>query len=295
MRVPLAAALLAAVAAAAPAHATPVAATLTAVNGEGTYDATLGCPGGDGPSWKYGYTGPSSGGPLAGEWSGVFEVHDNGLDGFTPPTTSRISLALASGGTASFTLAGGTCAGGPLKLTHGAGNDVTVNGVLPLQADFGSGAARGLTGSGTATLNLQMTAGADNAAAVQIAGDFDVRDPQLELVSATARWNRLQDWLERRLTVLAVVRNKTGTPLPGNAFAARVASASTTPATSNLANVPIGTIPAGESRTVRLVFTNAQPNRAYTLRATLDAQDGLGAPVAPVQGTASFTSPLLFP
>lgn len=281
---------------AAPALATPVSATLTAVDGEGTYDDTIGCPSGDGPSWKYGYTGAVSAGPLAGAWSGIFEVHDGSrLGGFTPPTTSRISIDLTSGGTASFTLADGDCAGGPLALQRGEGNDVDVTGKLPLTADFGTGAARGLSGGGTATLDLAMTAGADNAATVTIEGDFDVRDPQLEIVSASSRWNRLTDFLNRRLTISVVVRNKSGSPLPGNAFAARLVSAYTVPATSFVGPIGLGTIPAGESRTATFQVTNAKNNTSYTLVTSADAKDGLGAAVPPVPGSATFKSPLLFP
>ena len=281
------------------AAATPMAATLTGFDGEGTFDGTIGCPAGDGPSWHYAFAGRSTPitGPVAADWSSRFEIHDTGAGrGFVSAGTSRISLALDRGGTAAFKVEGvGDCDGGPLAFGVNALGDRTVSGVLPITAEFGTQAARGLTGSGTATVALELGPGADNDATIQLSGDFDVRDPNLAIVGASARWNRMTDYLQKRLTVYVTIANRSAEPLPGIAYSTRLVSATVPGGSVTGLPANAGTIAPGESRTVSFILNNAQPNKSYSLTSTVDASDGLDAAVAPVVGAASFKSPLLFP
>ena len=117
-------------------------------------------------------------GVLAGRWNGTFEVHRAARGAFVPAGDGHLTLTVAGpgarSGTALFDTAGsGSCADAPLTLTPLEPSDPTaqqVSGSLPVVATGGLGALRGLTGSGTANLTLELTPGADNAASIAVAG-----------------------------------------------------------------------------------------------------------------------------
>ena len=293
--------VVAALALPATAGATSATATLTGVNGEGTFNNTLPCGVGDGPNWRYFWldqTATSPGGVLAGSWNGSFEVHDAGAGkAFVPNNDGRLSITLnRSGnpdraGTGFFdTLGDGGCANANLALTTQIDGDPQVTGTLPLVALGGTGALRGLTGNGNATFTLELGAGADNQASIALAGNFDVADPALSIVGASSRWRNLTDWLGGWLTTYITVANAQGA---GDAFDVRLTGVSGgTGVFSGLPSVPLS-IPNGRIATFSFTMKNAHPNTSYTLTGTAAGKDGLLAPIPAISGSASFKSPLL--
>lgn len=287
-------------------EATPASGLMTGANGDGTYDATLRCgPGvggnGDGPSWRYFWldqAASSPGGLLLGTWDGSFEVHDaehvdgtNAGKAFVPDGDGRLSVTVNRGGTGFFdTLGGAGCANPNLTLTTQPDGDPEVHGSLPIVARGGTGAMRGLTGTGTISFGLELGAGADNVATIAVSANLDVADPQLSIVGASSRWQNLSAYLGRRLTVYVTVANAPGA---GDAFDVQITSV--TGGTGSFGGTPTGTakIPAGGSATFGLTMNLASPNKAYSITATAAGKDGLLAGVPPAPGGASFTSPLL--
>lgn len=295
-----AAALSIAAFAPAAAHATAASATLGGLNGEGSFNPTLDCAeGGDGDSWRYRWEdqlATSPGGLLGGLWNGSFEVHDaGGGKAFIPTGDGRVSISLptnqARTGTAGFDTAGdGTCSAAPLTLVTQPDGDPQATGTVPVTATGGTGALRGLTGTGQLQLSLELGAGADNVAQLGLTGDFDVADPALGIASAGAGWLNLTEWLQRRVRVSVTVRN-TGV---GNAYGVRLTKL--TGGTGSFSGLPTTAqdIPAGEARTFGgVVMYGAQPNATYTVQATAAGSDGLLAPQPPTTGPSTFKTPLL--
>lgn len=277
------------------AGATPTSGTLTGVNGEGTYNDTLPCGVGDGPNWRYFWldqAASSPGGLLLGTWDGTFEVHDaGGGKAFIPNGDGRLSVTVGRGGTGFFDNRGnGSCSNATLDLTTQLDGDPFVTGVVPIIGTGGTGAFRGLTGSGTANLQLELGAGADNVARADLTGDFDVLDPVLSVGGASSRWFNTSEFLAKKLRVYVNVNNAVGV---GNAYETRITSV--TGGTGSFSGLPTSTltIPAGGSGTFGFTMNNTAPNKSYTINVTIGAKDGLLAPVPPVSGYASFKSPLL--
>jgi hypothetical protein len=278
------------------AHATPVSATLSGANGEGTFNDTLDClEAGDGDSFRYTWQDqPATGGLLAGTWNGSFEVHQGLFGAFVPEGDGRIAITLGGAGgrsgTAGFdTTAAGSCADAGLALTTQPDGDPQVTGSLPIAATGGTGALRGLTGTGTLSFALELGPGADNAANLQLAGDFDVAAPTLTVGATQARYLNLTEWLARRVRLYVTVAN-TG---PGDAFGVRLTGV--TGGTGRFSGLPAGPqdIPAGQSRTFALTMDGASANQTYTIAATTAGSDGLLAAQPASTGPSSFKTPLL--
>jgi hypothetical protein len=293
----LCASVLAGVSMPAGASATPAQASLTGVNGEGTFDDTLACGQGDGPSWRYYWLdqpATSPGGIFAGTWNGTFEVHDaGGRTGaaFIPDGDGRIAITLDRGGAGFFDLAGGgDCANPTLALARPLDGPVA-SGTLPVVATGGTGALRGLTGSGTAGLQLQLGPGADNAATVDLTGDWSVTAPAVSVTGASSRWQNLSAFLAKRLDVTVGLADAPGV---GDAFETRITGVSG--GSGSFAGVPTGAVPritAGGGSALTFTMLGAAANRTYTLDITLVTKDGLLAPQAPQTATVTFKSPLL--
>jgi len=279
------------------AAATPASGLLQGANGEGSFNPTLPCGTGDGPNWRYAWIDQAASSPgdvLGGEWDGSFEVHDAGTRGgnaFIPNNDGRLSITVDRGGSGFFeTLGDGSCDNATLALAGVAEGEPVVSGTLPIIARGGTGALKGLTGSGIANFRLQLGPGADNAAEIAIDGDFDVTGPQLAPTVATSRWQNLTAWFGRRLTVTVTVAN----PLTaGHAFDARIGSVAG--GTGSFSGVPTGagTIAPGASRSYSFDMNGAQPGSSYTLAVTVTAKDGLLAADPPTTGSVTFKAPLL--
>ena len=280
------------------AGATTVSATMTGSNGEGTFNSSLPCGSGDGPNWRYFWLdqpASSPGGRLAGLWDGTFEVHDAGGRGgraFIPDGDGRLTFTVARGGSGFLeTTGGGGCDAADLFLTDPF-DDPVVSGSIPIVATGGTGALRGLTGSGLLNISaLELGPGAQNAASLALSADLDVADPALAFTGASSRWQNLSAYLNKRLTVSVTLRNATGA---GNAFALRVTGV--TGGTGSFTGVPTGTVsalPAGNSTTFSFSMHGASPNTTYTLHVTGAAQDGLLSATPPVTGSVTFKSPQL--
>jgi len=270
---------------------------LTSSNGENSFDNTLPCgAGGDGPSWRGFWLDSHATSPddlLGGTWDGTFEVHDaGGGNAFVPNGDGRLSISLTRGGAGFFdTLGDGSCANATLDLTTQPDGDPQVSGTLPLVARGGTGALRGLTGNGTASFALELGAGADNAAQINLTGDFDVSDPQLTVTGASSRYQNLFAWLGGQLTVYVSVGNALGA---GDAFNTRIAGVSGgTGAFSGVPTATVARIGQNSGATFGFTMRNATPNKRYTLNVTVATQDGLLSPLAPQIASVSFTSPLL--
>lgn len=286
------------------AGATVASGHLTGSNGEGTFNDTLDCgapDNGDGDNWRYGWfdgAASSPGGLLLGTWDGTFEVHRaTPTTAFIPNGDGRLSISLpggARGGTGLFDLLGdGSCQNANLTLTQVDPfnpSSQRVSGTLPLEATFGTGAFRGLTGSGTATFTLDLKPGAQNVADVKMTGDFDVADPQVTVAGAQARWMNFSNYLGRRLTVYVTLVNAAGA---GNAYNVRLTSASG--GTNWFEGLPAGnaTIPEGGAATFAFTMRAANANTTYTLNVGAALKDGMLADQPPVSGGVTFKSPLL--
>lgn len=276
------------------AGAVSVSETFSAVNGEGSYDGALPCSVGDGPSWRFAYSGGSSpaSGPLAGLWSGTFEAHDAGFgDAFVPIGTGRMAISLSRGGTAYLTMSAGDCGSAPLSLGTAADGNPLVSGTVDALAAGGSGAADGFAGSGHANVSLELGPGANNPASIALAGNFSVAAPKLSVSAVTSRWASLADWLKHRLGVFVTISDDAAA---GDAFGVGVTAAKTLPVSvpSGLPSAA-GTITAGGSVTVPLTLTKAKGHAKYLISVTVAAQDGMGGQLVPVVLAGSFTSPSL--
>ena len=288
------------------ANATPVGSGLLGFNGSGTFNDRLDCftESGAGDTWRYFWQdqlATDATGVLAGRWNGDFEVHRGFWPGtaFIPGNDGRIAITVASAGgrsgTAFFdTDSSGSCANNDLTLTQTDPNDdreQTVSGSLPIVATGGLGALRGLSGSGSITLDLQLTAGADNIADIDLTGDLDVLDPQVKVASGFGRWDNLNAYLQKRLKVWVTLRNTAGA---GDAFQARITGASGG-AGQGFEGLPAGnaTIQQGGGATIGFIMRGAQPGKTYTVGVTTAFKDGLLVAQPPVTGNVTFTTPLL--
>ena len=279
------------------AQATPLAATLTAADGAGTFDPTIGCPAGDGPSWRYAYSGATTPaqGPLGGTWTSSIAVHDaGGGSAFVPAGGGRLSLAVDRGGAGSLEFGQGGCANAAVSLSTDANGHPVASGTLPVTATGGSGTLRGFTGSGSATFTLGLGPGAGNAASIAFSGQFSVRPPNLTVGAPTAYWRNLGDYLARRLSVNIPVANGGTSATAGDAYAVRLAAAGLS-GTGAATGVPagLGRIDAGSARTAAVTFSGASAGRAYTLSARVEGTDALDAALAPVIASRTVKAPLL--
>ncbi|MGH2951071.1 MAG: hypothetical protein ACRDKX_03405 [Solirubrobacterales bacterium] len=282
----------------APAHATPISAILTASNGEGTFDPTIDCPAGDGPSWRYAYSGISAplAGPFGGTWNSTVEVHDaGGGAAFVPAGTGRLKVSLDRGGDANLEFGGGDCASAPLSLSQDTDGDPVVSGALPAHATGGSGAVRGFSGTGSVGFVLELGPGADNVAQIGISGDFTVLQPNLALGTPTAFWRNLSDYLARRITVIVPVRNTGDSTVSGDAFGVKLTQAKLGGRNPLGGGLPasLGRIDPGETKAATLRYANVARNRTYSLEARIEGTDSLDGALAPVIQSASVKTPLL--
>jgi len=269
---------------------------LQSSNGENTYDATLECGVGDGPSWRGFWLDSRAASPgdlLLGTWDGTFEVHDAGRGkAFIPNGDGRISITLDRTGTGFFETRGnGDCANATLDLTTQADGDPQVSGTLPIVALGGTGAFRGLNGSGTASFSLELGPGADNLAVIDLTADLDVLDPQLTVTSASARYQNLTAYLQRKLTVTVNVANALGA---GDAFKTKIVTVGG--GSGSFSGIPTGEIARigqGSGGSFTFTMNNANANTQYTTNVTLNTQDGLFNPMPPIAASVSFKSPLL--
>jgi hypothetical protein len=283
------------------AGATAVSASLTGLNGDGSFNDRLDCgaENGAGDTWRYAWQdqlASDASGVLAGRWNGDFEVHRAARGAFVPAGDGHLALTVASpggrSGTAFFdTAGGGACDDAALTLTPLELSDPTaqqVSGSLPVVATGGLGALRGLTGSGTVALTLELTPGADNAATISLAGSLDVPDPAIAVASGSARWANLTAFLQHRLTVTV---NLVNGATAGDAFDVKVASVS--PGSFDGLPTAPATIPAGGTSAHSFVLRNASPGHSYNLAVTVAAKDGLLGAQPPVTGTVQVKAPLL--
>jgi len=281
---------------------TSVSVALTGVNGDGSFTDRLDCgaQGGAGDTWRYGWqdqlaSDPS--GALAGRWNGLFEVHAAARGAFVPAGDGHLALTVSSpggrSGTAFFDTAGtGSCTDAALTLTSLEPTDPSarqVAGSLPIVATGGVGALRGLTGGGNADITLDLTPGADNAAAISVtSANLDVPDPAVSVATGSARWATLTDWLAHKLTVSVTLKNAA---TAGDAFDVKVTAVSGGSA-EGLPTAPV-TLPAGASATASFVLKNASGGHSYNLGVTTASKDGLLAAQPPVTGTVKVSAPLL--
>ena len=278
------------------AGATSVSALLTGANGFGSFNDRLDCAeGGAGDTWRYQWEdqlATDASGVLAGRWNGTFEVHRAPGGAFVPAGDGHLSLTVAGpggrSGTALFDTAGnGSCANAPLTLVTDPGAE-QVSGSLPIVATGGLGALRGLTGSGTVNLTLELTPGSDNAATIATTANLDVADSAIAVASGSARWANLTAWLQHRLTVSVNLANAAGA---GDAFEVKITGA--TGGAFDGLPAPGAALPAGATATQSFVLRNASPGHTYTLGVTVAAKDGLLAAQPPVTGTIKVKAPAL--
>jgi hypothetical protein len=280
---------------AAPASGTPVSWNLTAANGEGSYDPTIACPAGDGPSWRYAYSGAATTpGALDGTWNSTVEVHDaGGNQAYVPPGTGRIKITADRGGEANLEFGNGSCSFAPLSLGTLDGETFAA-GTQPAVATGGSGTLLGFAGSGTVSLNtLGLGPGADNPADISISGDFTVTQPNMVLGSPTPYWRNVSEFLHHRLTVTVPLRNLDDPPgSVGDAYAVQLTKARLSGRVP-VSGVPasLGRIDAGKMKAVSVVFPNAQANKTYTLKVWIDGKDALDDPFPTVIDADTLKSP----
>lgn len=288
------------------ATATPVSGLLFGENGTNTFNDRLDCgaQNGAGDTWRaFWFDQPATdpNGVFSGRWNGDFEVHRGLAPGsaFVPGNSGRIALAAVSSGGrlgAGFFDTAGTqgCDDANLQLTPLGGSDPSsqqVSGQLPIVATGGLGALRGLTGSGTIDMTLDLSPGADNPATIALAGNFDVLDPDVKVGSAQARWDSLTAWLNKRLRIYVTLTNPAGA---GDAFGVRITGANANGG-KGFEGVPSGpvTVLNGGGATIQLVLKGANPGQKYTVNVQAAVKDGLLADQPPIGGSFSFTAPLL--
>lgn len=273
------------------AQATPVSATLTASNGNASYDETIGCPAGDGSSWQSIFSGGASGG-LAGTFSGTVEVHQGLSGGFVPDNTGRLRISSADRGQLDLEFGGGDCSSNPLTFSSAPDGDPVAGGTLPLHATGGSGSYRGMTGTGTATISIDLGPGAASPVSIAVAGDFGALPPQVASGQPSGRYVGLFNFLNKKLSLTIPVANAGPAATVGDAFDVKV-SAVTASGGASAAPVPqtVGRLNAGQSGAIGLTLSNAAPNTTYTITTTVTAKDALNASVPPVTKAATFKTP----
>jgi hypothetical protein len=268
---------------------------LTSTNGFGSFDDTITCAnGGDGPSWRYGYTGAATplSGTLGGLWSGTLEVHRSTVTGgFMPGGTGRVAIDAGDRGGLFLEFSGGSCTTTPLTLSNG-GDEPTVSGALPFQITGGIGAYRLVTGSGTAALTAQLTKGADNAAQIDLSGTVTALQPNLTVSAASARWPRIADWLGRNIAVGVTVTNSGPSSTTGDAFDVDLVSATVSGAGPASHPPKITRLNAGQSAGVGFTVSNVNPGATYSITLTFASKDAFGGAAAPVVVTRTFKAPL---
>lgn len=275
------------------AFAVPVSSTLTSDNGFGSFDDTIGCPSGDGQSWRYLYSGTATAGtgPVGGVWFGTIEVHrGTSGGGFVPFQTGRLGIEVPDRGRVNLEFDGGDCATTPLSL--GPGDEPTVSGTLPFHVTGGSGAFRSLTGTGTIALAAQLTKGADNAASLAINGDLAALQPNITVGNPTAKWARVVDYLGRRIGVSVPILNDGVPATTGDAFDVRIVSVSVSDGASAAPPGPIPRVNAGAGSGWGFNVNNVSPGKTYSITMTIAAKDALGGAATPVTVTRSFKAPL---
>lgn len=272
------------------ASATSVSATLTSSNGYGSFDDTIGCAsGGDGPSWRYAYSGvSSSASALAGLWSGTIEVHSGGgANGFVPPGTGRVRIE-GTRGNIDFEFDHGDCAFPPLLIT-GLPFDPVASGYLLLTVTGGTGSFRGLTGSGSISTTSELGAGGSNNATWAMTGNFGAKQPALSIGNIKASYNGLGNFLSKKATVSFAIPNAA---TAGDAFDVKVASVAPS-CSCPVSGTPqsVGNIAAGSASGATVQITGLNPNTNYTITVTLQGKDALDTAITPVVATGSFKTP----
>lgn len=303
------------------APAVSVSTTLTSSTGEGTFDNTIGCPSGDGPSWRYAFTGDSTAatGPLGGIWSGTTEIHDAGSNkAFSQPGAGRLRITTPDRGALDLEMTGvGDCTHAPLTLGNDGNGDPTVSGVVGVTAagaGGGTGALRNVTGTGTATLApIGVGPGADNSAKINLTADLTALPPALSVGDPSAQFIGVVDWLlgnaqvsipiingnppaptattgdafDVKVTNVTISQNGTLLSLPPIIVAIGVAGPVSGPPT------PLGRIDVGSSATAVVNIARVVLGATYTLTTTVQGRDALDVLRPPVTQTRTFKAPLL--
>jgi hypothetical protein len=299
------------------AGAVPVASTLTSTTGEGVFDNTIGCPNGDGPSWRYEYTGDMTAatGPLGGIWSGTVEAHDAGANkAFSQPGAGHIRLTTPDRGSLDLNLGGGDCTNAPLTIGSDGNGDPTVSGSIPLTAagaGGGTGALRNVTGSGTASLApIGVGPGADNTAKININANLTALAPNLVVGDPVAQYIGIIDFLAGNATVSIPVSDVGPPATVGDAFDVKVTGATVSPYGTLIDNslirltigiagpttgppISLGRIDNGSAATAVVRIAHTVPNATYVLTVTTQGRDALDGLQAPTTQYKSFTTPLL--
>lgn len=299
------------------AGATPVTATLTSSTGEGTFDNTIGCPIGDGPSWRYEYTGDATAGtgPLGGIWSGTTEIHDaGGGQAFAQQGGGRLRITTPDRGSVDLEMGGGDCTHHGLTLGSDGNGDPTVSGGVPLTAagaGGGTGALRNVTGTGTATLApIGVGPGADNSAKINVSANLTALAPGLTVGDPTAQYIGILDWLSGTATVSIPITNQGPPATVGDAFDVKVTSASVSPQGTLISNallivtigvagpvtgppVSLGRIDNGSTATAVVKIAHTFLGATYTLTTTAQGNDALNGLTPAVTQSRTFTTPIL--
>jgi len=278
------------------ATAAALSGTLVSNNGEGVVDNSLLCGSGDGPSWRYGYTGPVTPtfSPLAGGWAMTVEVHRTGAGGFIPDGTGRLHITANRGGTATLAFHGGSCTGGPLSLVDNTtGDTTTASGSLPFTVTNGTGPLRALTGTGTLGLSFEMGPGGGNHATVALTGSLTALSPNFAIGVPTSHFASIIDYLSGRLTVNIPITNLGPTATTGDLFGVRITSASATGHTLTGAPVDVGTVLAGTTRLVPVVVSGVLPLTPVTLNIHAVGVNALDEAVPDAAFAGAITAPLL--
>ena len=214
----------------------------------------------------------------------------------SPAGTGRARIQAARGNV-DVLFAGGSCQAPSLTIGTDATGDPVVAGSLPLTAAGGDGSYRGLTGTGTAAINLLLGPGADNTAGLNITGVFQALKPNLGVAKpSSAFWANLLAYATNRLTVAIPVTNAGPAATTGDAFGVVLTAASMDQKVGNATSgVPgaAGQINAGGYQYVTTSFMGAFPGKTYNLTTTVAGNDALDTPVAPNTQTQQVMVPLL--
>lgn len=240
----------------------PVAVTVEALDGSGrSVTPGRGCDaGGAGAYWHYEYGATVPGGRFGAQPSETLvhlELHSDlqrfpNVDGpYDPGSDPRAFLQgveshasfLNERGSVKVRLASGSC-DAPTLAFDGS----HASGAGTWQVASGTGAYREIAGSGTFTMNAEVNPGADNRLALDLAGEFVIDEPSLQVDVVQTYWGSLgTDYLSRRVSVVYRITN-TG---PGDSYGGSITDL--TNPTSGVSPliatpIPLGDLAAGESR-----------------------------------------------
>ncbi|WP_436794814.1 hypothetical protein [Actinospongicola halichondriae] len=247
----------------------PIDVESTADNGVGNSRAPgRSCDdGGSGAYWHYDYgTDLPQGtlGDLPVELRTHLDLHSDivrqpNTSGATPPAPESPSAFLqgieshasflTDRGTVKIRLSSGDCE------TPTLGFDGSIaSGTGTWTVDRGTGAYREATGSGVFDLTAEVNPGADNTLSLDLNGDLDILEPELQSEVVSTYWGGLGvDYVSRRVTVVYEITNVG----PGDAYGVVLdAAGSPTSGVGDLGPAPqgIGDLLAGQSAIVQVRY-----------------------------------------